>query len=64
MDSSSSWIDMKGKKYKVFEFFRMNQTFRNIELKHCHMAAAAYGGPIAVTRNADHIVIMRSDDLT
>lgn len=38
--------------------------FKFIDIAHSKIAVAKLGGPIAVTRNPDHIVLMKPEDPT
>ncbi len=42
----------------------MHNEIRNVDFTHCKIAVARYGGPIAVTRNPDHIILYKTDDNT
>lgn len=64
MDPTADWIGLKDKYYKLFEFYKMASEFKSLELNHSKIAIARYGGPIAITRDPDHIVLSKSDDPT
>lgn len=42
----------------------MHNDIKNVDFAHSKIAIARFGGPIAVTRNPDHIVIYKADDYT
>ena len=64
MDPTADWIVLKDKYYKLFEFYKMSSEFKSLELNHSKIAIARHGGPIAITRDPDHIVLSKSDDPT
>ena len=64
MDPTADWIGLKDKYYKLFEFYKMASEFKSLELNHSKIAMARHGGPIAITRDPDHIVLSKSDDPT
>ena len=64
MDPTADWISLKDKYYKLFEYYKMAPEFKSLELNHSKVAIARFGGPIAITRDPDHIVLSKSDDPT
>ena len=63
MQPTEGWIELKDKTYKLYEFYKMAD-FRHVDFSHSKIAVARLGGPIAVTRNPAHIVIMKPEDPT
>ena len=41
----------------------MDPSFVKINLEHCRIASAKYGGPIALMKNKNHIYLMSEDDI-
>lgn len=64
MDPTADWISLKDKYYKLFELYKMASEFKSLEINHSKIAIARHGGPIAITRDPDHIVLSKSDDPT
>eukprot|EP00357_Protocruzia_adherens_P011493 CAMPEP_0114983650 /NCGR_PEP_ID=MMETSP0216-20121206/6821_1 /TAXON_ID=223996 /ORGANISM="Protocruzia adherens, Strain Boccale" /LENGTH=838 /DNA_ID=CAMNT_0002345663 /DNA_START=131 /DNA_END=2647 /DNA_ORIENTATION=+ len=59
---SSDWIDLGNKHYRKTKLYDMIWEKR-FELEYCRIAVSPYGGPIALYRNEDLLILTHGEDL-
>lgn len=63
MDPSSHWKELNERQYKFHLFNSISGELKSLEYYHSKVAVSKWGGPIAATKNLEHIVLMRSEDI-
>lgn len=63
MEPSTNWQQLNDRQYKFHQFNVVAAELKQLDFYHSRVAVAKWGGPIAATKNTEHIVLMRAEDI-
>lgn len=54
---------MKDRHYKFHQFNSITGEMKQLDIYHSRVAVSRWGGPVAATKNTEHIILMKSEDI-
>lgn len=61
MEPEDGWVELDELRYKVYEFYdKMHNDFKIVDLLNYNVAVAQNGGPIAVARNLEDKIFIKT----
>jgi hypothetical protein len=64
MADDQNWIELDKHNFKLSQVFKMDPSFKSIDHPNMLIAAAGFGGPIALTSDKSKALLYKSKDLT
>ena len=59
---TDNWIESKDANYKIDTLYKMNSSYKKLEIMFMLIAVASNGGPIAITSDKRQILAVKTDD--